>query len=444
MKKFNLMSLLVILLTFGLNFNIMAQDLLITGIADGPLTGGKPKVLELYVVNDIADLSAYTVQNQTNANTEWGNPLSLSGSANAGDFIYITTSATEFNSFFENTIVPIENNVVNFNGDDRVAIFNGDNMVDLFGEDGVDGTGTAWEYSDGWAYRNAGSTPSATFNVADWTFSGIDQLEGGETNATCTAPFPIGTYTASSPVSSFPEDFEDGLTLPEGWHVINGGDAAQTWIVHNDIWEGAHSGSQAAAIKFSSEAHDDYLVLPAIDVVANTTDQVTFWVKHRSSYIETYDVRLSTTVNDNADAFSVVLQPEQASINTWEQQEINLAAYVGQTVYVAIRATATDKFCLYVDDVDVSGLPSCPNPMAFTATNIESTQATLTWTAGASETAWNIIYSPQGFDPATAGTTVNATETTLILTDLTPDTSYDVYGHQRHLQQQILKQHKLP
>ena len=36
-----------------------AQDLVITGVVDGPLTGGTPKAIEFCALNDIPDLSAY-------------------------------------------------------------------------------------------------------------------------------------------------------------------------------------------------------------------------------------------------------------------------------------------------------------------------------------------------------------------------------------------------
>lgn len=62
MRKFILTPLIAILLSFGLTLNLTAQDLMITGVFDGPLTGGSPKVLELYAVNDIADMSVYTVK----------------------------------------------------------------------------------------------------------------------------------------------------------------------------------------------------------------------------------------------------------------------------------------------------------------------------------------------------------------------------------------------
>ena len=48
----------VAMLSMGLMASpVMAQDLLISGVMDGPLSGGLPKVVELYVVNNIPDLS---------------------------------------------------------------------------------------------------------------------------------------------------------------------------------------------------------------------------------------------------------------------------------------------------------------------------------------------------------------------------------------------------
>ncbi len=234
MKKI-LLSMMVVLFAI----NLQAQDLMITGIFDGPMPGGKPKVLELYAINDIADLSVYTVQNQTNANTEWGNPFSLSGSASAGDFIYITgnSQTAEFNTYFENSITPIESGVVNVNGDDRLAIFNADVMIDVFGVDGVDGSGSEWEYLDGWAYRNNNSTPNATFNAAEWTYSGINANDDQTSNATAPNPFPIGTYTnggVASPSLS--------ITNPANNAVITTTDVNIEFVVSNFVISSDGSG----------------------------------------------------------------------------------------------------------------------------------------------------------------------------------------------------------
>ncbi|MBN2564116.1 MAG: hypothetical protein JXB46_00235 [Candidatus Eisenbacteria bacterium] len=79
------------------------------------------------------------------------------------------------------------------------------NVVDVFGDVYVDGTGTAWDYLDGWVYRVDQTGPDgSTFVLENWTYSGINGLEGGTTNETCSVPFPLGTYECggASPVES--------------------------------------------------------------------------------------------------------------------------------------------------------------------------------------------------------------------------------------------------
>ena len=72
-------------------------------------------------------------------------------------------------------------------------------MIDTFGVIDVDGNGEPWEYLDGWAYRVSDTGPDgAAFNLASWTFSGPNALDGEATNATATTPFPIGTFSVSA------------------------------------------------------------------------------------------------------------------------------------------------------------------------------------------------------------------------------------------------------
>jgi hypothetical protein len=203
------------------------NDLVITGVVDGPLSGGTPKAVELYATGDIADLSLYAVGSANNGGGTDGPELVLSGSATAGEFIYVADDADQFNAFFG--FVPdidAPGFEVSINGDDAVELFydddgfgtgNPEGVVDTFGEIDVDGSGQPWEYQDGWAYRVDGTGPDgSTFVLDSWTFSGVDALDGETTNGTAAVPFPIGTYATgggATPVVSFTEP---GTTVTEG------------------------------------------------------------------------------------------------------------------------------------------------------------------------------------------------------------------------------------
>ena len=45
-----------------------------------------------------------------------------------------------------------------FPGDDAIELFY--NTTDVFGDINTDGSGQAWDYLDGWAYRKSGGSPT--------------------------------------------------------------------------------------------------------------------------------------------------------------------------------------------------------------------------------------------------------------------------------------------
>lgn len=143
------------------------------------------------------------------------------------------------------------------------------------------------------------------------------------------------------------ENFDSNTNLPAGWAVINNGDL-NGWEIGTPSGA-AQSGANVAKIRFGSTAHDDYLITKAITVQTGVSDNISFYVRSRSTvFLENYKVLLSTTDQTSA-AFNTVLQPEEKAPGTWTKKSFDLSAYVGQTVYVAIHATDTNQWELYAD-----------------------------------------------------------------------------------------------
>lgn len=207
-----------LLLTLCFSVASFGQDLVITGIIDGPLPGGLPKGLELYVVNNIPDLSVYGLERAGNGATSSGQTYTFpSDSKTAGEFIYISKETPLFNQYLGINPTYVRASELNNNGDDVVILYFNGAISDVIGEVGVDGSGTAWEYLDGWAYRNAAAGPNATFTTSEWTFSGKNALDGCDlsddtgTNAACGSVFPLGTYSPTG-TASVNERTIDGFT----------------------------------------------------------------------------------------------------------------------------------------------------------------------------------------------------------------------------------------
>lgn len=204
MRQLLIVAIVLSLVAIGAS----ASDLVITGVCDGPLTGGIPKAVELKACADIADLSIYGLGCANNGGGTDGEEFTFpADSAVAGQFIYVyyEVGGAAFTAFFG--FAPDYNGgqATNNNGDDAIELFMNGSVVDVFGDINLDGTGTPWEYLDGWVYRVDGTGPDGTtFVLENWTYSGVNGLEGGETNATCDFPFPIGTYdcAGASPVES--------------------------------------------------------------------------------------------------------------------------------------------------------------------------------------------------------------------------------------------------
>lgn len=191
-------------------FGPPTNSLVLTGVFDGPLTGGTPKGVEIFVLQDVADLSKYGVGSANNGGGTDGQEFTFPAvAATAGTYIYITDNATEFNNFFGFS-ADYSNGFIAINGDDAVELFENGQVIDTFGDINTDGNGEPWEFLDGWAYRVADTGPDGGFIIGNWTFSGINQLEGGATNAATTLPFPIGTYANALSVA---DNTIDGFSI---------------------------------------------------------------------------------------------------------------------------------------------------------------------------------------------------------------------------------------
>ncbi len=173
------------------------SDLMITGVIDGPLTGGLPKAIQLIALQDIPDLSIYGLGSANNGGGTDGEEFTFPATAvTAGTVIYVSQEETGFTSFF-GFAPDYTSPAAQINGDDAIELFQNGSLVDIFGDPAVDGTGQTWEYLDGWASREPSEGPSATFTLSEWSFSGPNALDGETTNGAASSPFPTPSLTPS-------------------------------------------------------------------------------------------------------------------------------------------------------------------------------------------------------------------------------------------------------
>lgn len=193
----------------------------------------------------------------------------------------------------------------------------------------------------------------------------------------------------------------------------------------------SHSTSQAyAGVKsfrfssnFSGSPYDQYLITPQLNVTS--TDSIVFWYRSSSSFgTEVFRVGLSTTGTALAD-FTFGSDVSNANSTTWQKYVYSVPA---GTKYVSIHYKSSYQYYLYIDSLTGPSLyvPTCPKPTMLTLVNVFSDSARVSWTNGASDSAWIVEYGALGFSQG-GGTTIVSGNDTVGIGGLSSNTSYDYY-----------------
>ena len=287
------------------------------------------------------------------------------------------------------------------------------------------GTETAWNIEYAVTGFTQGSGRTVTSSATNYSITGLSsntsydiyvQADCGGDLSPWAGPHNLITACGSITTFSHNEDFTTGNASLNCWEVVNGGDA-NTWIF---------STNGEAAIQYSSTAHDDYLISPKWNIQAGTSDRITFEARNEDgSWAEQFDLLLSTSGTSPAD-FTETIATNVVPPTTNQSYTYDLAAYIGQDVHLAFHSTTTDLYLLYIDNFEIKGIPACLAPSGLASSNVSTNGADVSWTAGATETLWNLEYGASGFTLG-SGVDVSLTESTYQLSGLTPQTSYDVY-----------------
>ena len=214
------------------------DSLIISGVVDATLSGGLPKYIEFYAIHDIADLSNYGFGSANNGGGTDGVEYTFPAQPlTAGSYFTVATDSANVFTFFGFYPNANAGSAANVNGDDAIELFANVSstpvVIDVLGDIDTDGSGEAWEYLDGWAYRNTNSAPNGgVFNIGEWSFSGPNALDGASDNASSGAPAPVQTYSFAVPTSTFTWYTDASLTTMFGTGAsIAPGNSTQTYYV---------------------------------------------------------------------------------------------------------------------------------------------------------------------------------------------------------------------
>lgn len=201
----------------------------------------------------------------------------------------------------------------------------------------------------------------------DWTFRAADNFQGSPTGlhvasdgSTVKLSWELPMMTSAYAVDEIFYDFADStfadLTLIDANHdgynfrIYPYGGYGSGNCLKSDSWLGGGVGNLNP---------DNYVVLPRVTATENTVFSfmaVDSDMPGVAPDPEHFGVAVSTTGNTNAADFTMV--QEWNSEHSYTEYSVNLSAYAGQQIYVAIRHfnTTGDSYYLYVDDIKITGV----------------------------------------------------------------------------------------
>jgi hypothetical protein len=182
------------------------------------------------------------------------------------------------------------------------------------------------------------------------------------------------TFSLSAQVL-FEQDFENGMApmtlvdndgLTPAPNVANFADA---WTVSNNanLSNGTNVAVSNSWYNPAGQA-DDWMITPAISGISATT--ILRWEAKAQDpdYPDGYSVLISTAGTELGD-FTDEVFSVGSEMTEFQERGVSLAAYEGQTIYIAFRNNSTDQYLLVVDNILVTNAASWDMQVSALSTN---------------------------------------------------------------------------
>ena len=221
--------------------------------------------------------------------------------------------------------------------------------------------------------------------------------------------------------------FENNDLSGEGWTIVdgaNGGFTYNTTAIYQNSYNKPRTGDYE--FLFYAKNSAQYLISPELTNSATGIEVSLYYNAYAStSGTRNLSIGYSTT---NTETSSFTFTDYNLAVTNDKLWYLNTTSFPNGTKYVAIKYNSNVNF--YIDDITIEAQEAYKKPSNFTVSATTSTTATLSWTAGRDETAWQIAYSAkEDFTPDTEGAKVAVTENQnpYTLSGLTEGVTYYAY-----------------
>lgn len=231
-----------------------------------------------------------------------------------------------------------------------------------------------------------------------------------------------------TPVAAFSQNFDAAVlpALPDCWTTILRGETLQPEaFIRVAAAPSVHTAPNAVQFYNSySDLSTDYIILvsPQLSSLNATPQRLRFFAKGSGS------LQIGTLDSNLPDAEFTPFGEDIATADATAQYVVDFSAYTGTDTFIGIRMTnANFDTSVFVDGISWEVIPSCPDVSGIIVPEVTTQGATVTWSEGGSEAAWEVAVAPISVNDPDSATVTAATGTTQPLTALNPATQYKVW-----------------
>ena len=295
------------------------------------------------------------------------------------------------------------------------------------------GTGdTMWVYSDT-AYIT-GLDPATSYDFFVTTLC--------STTDSSAATASLGQFTQCAALATpWSENFDNSTTgsafnpsLPQCWDFYTDGVGSfyYPYFYNRNYSFYANSGSNflygyRSSSTSTSAAYGDttMIITPEILGLDSATKQLEFYAR-TTSLGRPGEVIIGLTDAAGTPGSLTIVDTVYAPATTYNKYTVYLDGATTGDARIAfmLRRTIGTYDYICIDDVSVTDIPPCPEPIGLALNSTTKSTATISWSS--SSAAFNIEVGPMGFTQGT-GTSYTSTTTSYTATGLTQNTYYDAY-----------------
>ena len=274
-----------------------------------------------------------------------------------------------------------------------------------------------------WSITGTTPTTHDTTAQAVWNTAGRYIVVARVTNAIGTATDTLNvTVIDCHAITSLPwsQDFETG-TLG-CWTAIDVDGDDETWVVAEGTGRNGSYGLVSSSYD-GDQVQDNWLISQPVTIPQNGSYELSWYVMPYATswHEEHYGVYISTTTPALSSFTDSIFVETTPAITDYARRLVSLAAYAGQTIYIAFRHHCVDQYYLLIDDIAINP-PSAPSVSIMAPASATSVETVVLKADVSSVSPVTYSWRIDGATPSTA-----TTDSVVVNWHGAPDGRYGIY-----------------